>query len=72
MEETAIAQNAVVDGEVDKEALAREKAAKQREVQALTLNRARIAEQMERSGSERYQQLLRQELEHIDKQLAAL
>lgn len=48
------------------------KAEQLRKIQALRLNRARIREQLDRSSSERYKEMLQRELEHIDSQLSGL
>jgi hypothetical protein len=56
----------------DKERLTKEKAERQRKVQALNLMKARVKEQLERSQNARYNELLQNELGHIEKQLAKL
>ncbi len=56
----------------DKDRISREKAEKMRKIQALRLNRARIKEQLDRSSSDRYKELLNRELEHLDKELSQL
>jgi hypothetical protein len=56
----------------EKDNLSRQKAEKMRKVQALKLNRARIAEQIERSTSDRYKELLGRELEHLEQELKQL
>lgn len=58
--------------DADKAQLNRERAEKMRKVQALQLTRARIREQLERSTNERYNEMLKRELEHVDSQLKAL
>jgi hypothetical protein len=50
----------------------RKKAETARRVQALNLMRARIREQLARSGNERYTQLLQNELQQIESDLAKL
>lgn len=50
----------------------RERAETARRVQALQLMRARIREQLARSGNERYTQLLQSELQQIESELAKL
>jgi hypothetical protein len=61
---------------LSKEDLDRQKKAqnaeKARQLQALHLTRARIKEQLERSGNDRYNELLNRELAHIDSGIAAL
>lgn len=56
----------------DKERLTQEKAQRARKVQALQLMRARVREQMERSQNDRYIEVLKHELDHIEAQLAEL
>ena len=56
----------------DKEQLARVNAEVQRKVQALTMTRARICEQLTRTSNERYTLLLNTELQQIDGELAKL
>lgn len=56
----------------NKDRLAREKAHKQREIQALQLTCARIREQLQRSTNERYNELLKREIEHVEQQLNVL
>jgi hypothetical protein len=50
----------------------REKAERMRQLQALQLMRARIREQLSRSGNERYTLLLHTELQQIESDLAKL
>ncbi|HVP64467.1 MAG TPA: hypothetical protein VMT82_06210 [candidate division Zixibacteria bacterium] len=50
----------------------REKAENARKVQALKLNIARIREQLDRTSNERYQQMLNNELEHLQAELSSL
>jgi len=56
----------------EKERLGRLKAEAARKVQALTLTRARIREQLVRSNNERYTLLLNTELQQIDGELTKL
>jgi hypothetical protein len=56
----------------DRDRLARSKAEQTRKVQALRMTRARICEQLARSGNDRYTQLLNSELEQIDSELTKL
>jgi hypothetical protein len=53
----------------EKDRLARIKAEKMREIQALKLTLARIREQMERTTQDRYKQLLETELKHVEQEL---
>ncbi len=57
------------DQQRQKKALNADKA---RSIQALTLTRARIMEQLERSTNDRYKELLNRELAHVDGELATL
>jgi len=50
----------------------REKAEQDRNVQALKLNISRIREQLDRTSNERYQQMLNNELEHLQAELSSL
>jgi hypothetical protein len=54
----------------ENERLGRVKATETRKVQALTLTRARICEQISRTSNERYTLLLNSELQQIDSDLA--
>jgi hypothetical protein len=56
----------------ENERLGRVKATETRKVQALTLTRARICEQISRTSNERYTLLLNSELQQIDSDLAKL
>jgi hypothetical protein len=56
----------------EKERVGRLKAEEARKVQALTLTRARIREQLSRTSNERYTLLLNTELQQIDGELAKL
>ncbi|HWR37267.1 MAG TPA: hypothetical protein VN622_15505 [Clostridia bacterium] len=47
-----------------------ENATKLRSIQALKMTRARVVEQLERSANERYNELLKRELAHVDARLA--
>ncbi|HEX8924393.1 MAG TPA: hypothetical protein VF786_01300 [Terriglobales bacterium] len=50
----------------------RVKAEQARRVQALKLNIARIREQLDRTNNERYQQMLNNELQHLQAELSSL
>lgn len=67
--EEQIRSQGVVDA---KERLDRLNAEETRKVQALTLTRARICEQIVRTSNERYTLLLNTELQQIDSELAKL
>ncbi len=56
--------------EADKERIFREKAIQAREVQTLKLSCARVKEQLQRSQSSRYSELLQRELHHLESELA--
>jgi len=56
--------------EADKERVFREKAMHTREVQTLKLSCARVKEQLQRSQSSRYSELLQRELHHLESELA--
>ncbi len=56
----------------EKERVGRIKAEVARKVQALTLNRARICEQLARTSNERYTLLLNTELKQIEGELSKL
>jgi hypothetical protein len=56
--------------ELEKERVAREKAIHTREQQALKLSCARVREQLQRSQSSRYSELLQRELHHLESELA--
>jgi len=56
--------------EAEKERITREKAIHVREVQTLKLSCARVKEQMQRSQSSRYNELLQRELHHLESELA--
>jgi hypothetical protein len=58
--------------EEEKERISREKALYMREVQTLQLSCARVREQMQRSQSPRYNELLERELNHLQTELARL
>lgn len=58
--------------EEEKQLLERKKAEQKRVVQALSLNRARICEQLSRTTNERYKAMLNSELVQIDGELAKL
>jgi hypothetical protein len=70
-EQQSLGQQQSVSQEA-KDKLSREKAEKARTIQALKLNRARIREQIERSTSDRYKELLGRELEHLEQELKQL
>jgi hypothetical protein len=75
VEEQQITQQEAMDASAltaDKEQLARVNAEVQRKVQALTMTRARICEQLARTSNERYTLLLNTELQQIDGELAKL
>jgi hypothetical protein len=75
VEEQQITQQEAMDASAltaDKEQLARVNAEVQRKVQALTMTRARICEQLTRTSNERYTLLLNTELQQIDGELAKL
>ena len=56
--------------EAEKERISREKAIRTRELQTLTLSCARVREQLQRSQSSRYSELLQHELHHLEDELA--
>lgn len=56
--------------EIEKERISREKAVRTRELQTLNLSCARVREQLERSQSPRYSELLQRELHHLERELA--
>ena len=56
--------------EAEKEKVFREKAMRTREVQTLKLSCARVKEQLQRSQSSRYNELLERELHHLESELA--
>ncbi len=56
--------------EAEKERVFREKAMHTREVQTLKLSCARVKEQLQRSQSSRYSELLERELHHLESELA--
>jgi hypothetical protein len=56
--------------EAEKERISREKAIRTRELQTLTLSCARVREQLQRSQSQRYSELLQHELHHLEGELA--
>jgi len=56
--------------EIENERVSREKAVLTRELQTLNLSCARVKEQLERSQSPRYSELLQRELRHLEKELA--
>lgn len=56
--------------EIENERISREKAVHTRELQTLNLSCARVKEQLERSQSPRYSELLQRELHHLEKELA--
>jgi hypothetical protein len=56
--------------EIENERISREKAVRTRELQTLNLSCARVKEQLERSQSPRYSELLQRELHHLEKELA--
>ena len=75
VEEQQITQQEAMDASAltaDKEQLARVNAEVQRKVQALTMTRARICEQLTLTSNERYTLLLNTELQQIDGELAKL
>ena len=57
--------------EAEKERISREKAIRARELQTLNLSCARVREQLERSQSPRYSELLQHELHHLERELAS-
>lgn len=57
--------------EADKERIYREKAIHTRELQTLNLSCARVKEQLQRSQSPRYSELLQRELHHLEQALAS-
>jgi hypothetical protein len=56
----------------EKENIFRANAMHMREVQTLRLSCARVREQMQRSQSPRYSELLERELRHLEKELARM
>jgi hypothetical protein len=56
--------------EIEKERVSREEAIHTRELQTLKLSCARVREQLERSQSPRYSELLQRELHHLENELA--
>jgi hypothetical protein len=56
--------------EIENERISREKAVRTRELQTLNLSCARVKEQLERSQSPRYSELLQRELHHLERELA--
>ncbi len=56
--------------EAEKEKVFREKAMHTRELQTLKLSCARVKEQLQRSQSSRYSELLERELHHLESELA--
>lgn len=75
VEDQQIIQQEAMDASAltaDKEQLARVNAEVQRKVQALTMTRARICEQLTRTSNERYTLLLNTELQQIDAEIAKL
>jgi hypothetical protein len=71
-EQKAGVSGAAQESAEDRDRLARLKAEQTRKLQALKLTRARICEQLARSSSDRYTQLLNSELEQIDSELTRL
>jgi hypothetical protein len=57
--------------EIENERISREKAVRTRELQTLNLSCARVKEQLERSQSPRYSELLQRELHHLERELAS-
>jgi hypothetical protein len=55
--------------EAEKERISREKAIHTRELQTLKLSCARVREQLQRSQSPRYSELLQHELHHLEDEL---
>ncbi len=75
VEEQQITQQEAKDASAltaDKEQLAHVKAEVQRKVQALTMTRARICEQLTRTSNKRYTLLVNTELQQIEGELAKL
>ena len=70
-EQQSAAENSVTSAE-QKDILTKQKAERARKLQGLTLMRARVKEQLERSEKPRYVEVLRSELEQIDKQIEDL
>jgi hypothetical protein len=70
-EQQSEAANAITSAE-QKDIITKQKAERARKLQGLTLMRARVREQLERSQNPRYVEVLRSELEQIDKQIQEL
>ena len=63
---------AAITSAEQKDIITKKKAERARKLQGLTLMRARVKEQLERSQNPRYVEVLRSELEQIDKQIQEL
>src|SRR3954471_11124244 len=70
-EQQSEAAHAITSAET-KDRITKEKAERARKLQGLTLMRARVNEQLERSQTPRYVEVLRSELEQIDRQIQEL
>ena len=70
-EQQSLASQTPVTNE-ERERLSRDRAEKLRSLQALNLSRARVVEQLERSTNDRYQQMLKTELAHLDAEIRKL
>lgn len=70
-EQQSEAAHAITSAET-KDRITKEKAERARKLQGLTLMRARVKEQLERSQNPRYVEVLRSELDQIEKQIQEL
>jgi hypothetical protein len=58
--------------EEERERLSRERVEKLRQVQALQMNRARVVEQLGKTGNDRYRGMLQQELDFLQAEIDKL
>ena len=72
MEEQQSQAASTITSAEQKDLLTKQKAERARKLQGLTLMRARVREQLERSQNTRYVEVLRNELEQIEKQIKDL
>ena len=70
LEQQLSTQSSITEAEKKKERVFREKAMRTREMQTLKLSCARVKEQLQRSQSSRYSELLERELHHLESELA--
>lgn len=53
----------------ERERLSHERVEKVRRLQALNMSRARVAQQMDRCGNDRYREILQQEMNYLDAEI---